>query len=96
MTKSIKIDYANKIALIPKYIVQNLADVFSGDEFSIKILFLPLAHQELHIIKMVWRYVKTEVEKSNFDFKLAALEQHALHKLEKLDSSYFLAIVSMQ
>ena len=89
VTKSIMMEHAKKIAPAPKYMVQHVADTFSEDDFSIKILFLPVAHPELNPIEMVWGHVKTEVAKSNFDFKLAALEEYALLQMDKFGPELF-------
>ena len=69
--------------------VQNLADIFSQEDFSIKILFLPVALSELNPIEIAWGHVKTEVEKSNFDFELAALEQYALLQMDRFIPELF-------
>ena len=52
--------------------------------FLYQILFLPVAHPELNPIEMIWGCMKREVAKSNFDFKLAALEAQATTEMEKI------------
>ena len=89
VTKSILMDHAKRIAPIPKYVVQDLADSFSDGDFCIKILFLLVAHPELNPIKMVRRCVKREVAKSNFHFKLSALKAQATTEMEKVGHQLF-------
>jgi len=66
---------ARKCHLGFKYAVQELADKFSNDTFSIKILFLPVAHPELNPMEMVWGTVKRAVASLNSSFNLGEVEQ---------------------
>ena len=65
MLKLRKLYYWNtakrKIAAPPKYEIQRLADSFTLDGFSIKILMLPVSHPELNPIELSWAYMKQEI-----------------------------------
>ena len=52
----------------PKYEIQKMADKFESGIFSIKILFLRVAHIELNAIEMFWARVKRNAAKRNFTF----------------------------
>ena len=54
-TKMQLLDYARRSYPSPKYKMQKITDKFEKDEFSIKILFLPVSHPELNTFGMVNR-----------------------------------------
>ena len=53
-SKSQLLEQVKKIYPAPKYKIQKIADKFREGDFSIKILFLPVAHPELNPTLMVW------------------------------------------
>ena len=73
-SKSQLLEQAKKIYPAPKYKIQKIADKFQEGDFSIKILFLPVAHPELNPIEMVWGCVKRAVAAQNLSFKLRDVE----------------------
>lgn len=56
-----------------KYKIQKTADKIAAD-FSIKTLFLPVAHTELNQLEMVLEFLKRAVASKNMAFKLLYVE----------------------
>ena len=59
------LDYTSQIYPCPKYKIQKIADKFANGNFSIKVLFLPVAHPELNPIEMVWGFTKRAAGSKN-------------------------------
>ena len=88
-TKHQLLDHAKKIYPTPKYKIQKIADKFEQEGFSIKILFLPVAHPELNPIEMVWAFIKRTVASENMSFKLSHVEQLTLEQVQVVTAAQF-------
>ena len=88
-TKHQLLDYARNIYPSPKYKIQKIADKFALEDFSIKIIFLSVAHPELDPIEMVWGFVKRNVAAKNMLFKLSNVEEITKLQLEKVTADLF-------
>ena len=75
--------------LPPKYKIQKLADQFETATFSIKILFLPVAHPELNPIEMVWAFIKRAVASKNMQFQLGIVEQLTQEQVMRVTPEQF-------
>ena len=53
-TKHQLLHHACKIYPTPKYKIQRIPDKLETETFSIKILFLPMAHPELYPLETAW------------------------------------------
>ena len=83
------IHYARKIYSSPKYKIQKIADKFGAETFSIKILFLPVAHSELNPIEMVWSFLKRSVASRKLKFNLSAVEELTREHIFKVTAELF-------
>ena len=81
MKKASLLEQARAMYPAPKYKIQKIADKFETEDFSIKILFLPVAHPELNPIEMVWGKVKRNVASRNMTFQLSAVEEETRHQI---------------
>ena len=88
-TKHQLLHHARKIYPTPKYKIQKIADKFETETFSIKILFLPVAHPELNPIEMVWSFVKRSVASLNLKFNLSAVEELTREQTVKVTPELF-------
>ena len=88
-TKNQLLDYAKKVYPTPKYKIQKIADKFERDDFSIKVLFLPVAHPELNPIEMVWGFIKRKVASKNMSFKLSHVEQLTREQVQVVTAAQF-------
>ena len=82
-------DHARRIYPNTKCKIQKIADKLKKDEFSIKILFLPVAHTELNSIEMVWSLVKRAVAAKNTNFQLNAVEELTRREMDLVSSEQF-------
>lgn len=86
-TKSQLLEQARKIYPTPTYKIQKLANEFSSGDFSIKILFLPVAHPELNPIEMVWSFIKRSVAARNMHFTLSHVEEETKKEILKVTAA---------
>ena len=78
-----------KINRAPNYKIQNTVDKFETRKFSIKMLFIPVAHFELSPIEMVWSFVKQSVASRNINFHLSSIEELTGEQIVKITSELF-------
>ena len=80
---------AKKIYPTPKYKIQKIADNLENDNFSIKVLFLPVSHTELNPIEMVWALLKRAFASKNVSFMLTEVQQLTRRRLQFLTAAQF-------
>ena len=66
-----------------------MADKFEAGDFSIKILFLPVACPEFNPIEMVWAQVKRTVASKNMKFQLSEVERMTREQISTLTAAEF-------
>ena len=81
--------YARKIHPTLKYKIQENVGKFENDNFSIKVLFLPVSHPELSPIEMVSALVKRAVASQNITFNLTYVEQLTRERLQLVTAVQF-------
>ena len=80
---------ARRIYPLPKYKIQKIAYEFETERFSIKILFLFVAHPELNPIEMVWGRVRGNVDRRNLKFRLKDVEAKTKEQIGLITAEFF-------
>ena len=89
ITKSILIEWCKKTVPAPKYIFQEITDRFTNGEFSINILFFPLAHPELNTIELAVSFMKQKIRARNLNLNLHNIQTRAANILGNISVQQF-------
>ena len=83
------LEHARSLKPTPVYEIQRIANTFTSGDFSINILFLPVAHPELNPIEMVWGKIKRNTASEIMTFRLNDVDEIASGEVAKIDKAFF-------
>ena len=66
---------------------RGITDKFAVEDFSIKILLLPVSHPELNPIEIVWGFVKRAVASMSMIFEQSYVEELARQQLNEVTAA---------
>lgn len=78
----------------PTYKIQKIANQFAYGDFSIRILFLPVAHTDLNPVEVIWGHVKSSVAAKDLHFKLTAFEEETKVQIDNMTTEKFTKLVA--
>lgn len=91
--KSGMLDQVREMHQSSTYMIQNVANQFGDDDFSIRVLFTPIARMELYPIEMVRGLIKRIEAAKILHFERISIDKEAFIQIANMTAEKFTKII---